>query len=105
MNDAVPNHGILTLDQIGTMDAVQCWTLAADCCTAGNTGNWYNPNNGVLTSNSASDIYIVKGQSNVFLQRNTGGTPGLYRCDIAAAGGGNDTHYVGLYNSISGKLR
>ena len=108
MNVAVPNHGIVTLDQIGTMEsnAVQCWATATDCCTAsdGGAGDWFTPNGVVLSGNSASDVYTVKGQSNVFLLRNMEGTQGLYRCDIAASDGGTDTYYVGLLDSIGGKF-
>ena len=107
MSDAVPNHGIVTLDQIGTMDnAVQCWATATDCCTASSngTGDWFTPNDVMLPSTSTNGLYTVKGQSNVFLQRNTGGTQGLYRCVIAASDGGTDTYYVGLFDSISGKF-
>ena len=106
MSEAVRNHGIVTLDQIGAVEAnaVQCWATAADCCTVGSSGDWYSPNGGVVTSNSANDIYVVKGEKNVFLQRNVGGIPGLYRCDVAASGGSTDTYYVGLFDSISGKF-
>ena len=107
MDSAVFKHGIMRLNDIGTTasNALQCLTLAPDCCDEANnnTGNWFSPNGMMVSSLSSNDIYVVRREGYVYLQRSMGGTPGLYRCEIAAPGGRRNTYYAGLYDSNNGK--
>ena len=102
----VHNHGIVTEGEIGTSPstAVQCLTTVADCCTGSdtNTGDWFQPGGNMVTDSTASSgIYQVKGAGYVDLQRNSGGTEGIYRCEIGLTGG-EETYYVGVYSSGNG---
>ena len=105
-NDVVPNHGIVTLEDIGTSTstAVQCQTTVADCCTDSDThtGQWFFPDDSTVSTTTLTSIYQVQGQGYVNLQRNSGGAEGIYRCAIGPVGSG-EMYYVGVYSSGNGK--
>ena len=103
----VSNHGIVTREDIGTSasNAVQCQTTVADCCTDSdtNTGQWFFPNgNMVSVLTTSRNIYQVKGPGYVYLQRNSGGAEGIFRCEIGLTGS-EEIYYVGVYSSGNGE--
>ena len=107
-DSAVVNHGIVILDQImnTTSTALLCVSLSADCCTATGSGDWFSSNDSVVTTNTSSDIYQVKGNFFVELHRSSGGVEGIYRCDIRlSAGAARTSFYVGLYQAGHGKQK
>ena len=102
----VLNHGIVTLMDIMTSssNAVQCQTTVVDCCTDSdtNTGQWFLPSGDMVTDNTASSIYQVKGRGFVYLQRNQDGSEGIYHCEIGLSRD-EEIYYVGVYSSGNGE--
>ena len=98
-------NGIVILEDIGTSasDAVQCRTSVTDCCTDSNTSNWRFPNGTTLSTLPEQDIYQVKGDGYLYLQRNARGSEGIYCCNLAWP---NPFYCLGLYfrSSSRGEL-
>ena len=107
----VLNHGIVYLQDIGERyTALLCLTNNTHCCSRQYTygqvrGQWYFPNGtGVVVNGYGWEFYRDRGLGVVRLNRRSGGVVGLYRCEIPAADGVNQTLYVGLYNQGTGTL-
>ena len=112
LNGAViPNHGFVLLDNIGeSSNSLRCLTENRNCCARaqvpGNDilGNWFYPNDtAVANSGEMWDFYRNRGQSVVRLNRRRGGENGIYHCVIPDAAGVNQTMFIGLYTSNTGK--
>ena len=108
MGNAIPNHGYVDLNTVGTdfnKDAVQCHTDLQTCCsgTQGpDRGDWYFPNGDRLPF--SGDVYEARGAQLIVMgYTRSGGTSGIYRCDIETSAiknsNGQASMYVGLYTS------
>ena len=110
MGNNIPNHGYVDLNTVGdgNTNDVQCHTDLLTCCSNNqgpDRGDWYFPNGNRLPFPGSGNIVYQGRYDQVLAMRYTGsgGTSGIYRCDIeTAAVNDNDGHesvYVGLYTS------
>ena len=107
MGSSIPNHGYVDLNTVGTGNTteVQCHTDLHTCCSGfdgPDRGDWYFPAGNRLSF--SGDVYEGRGTQLVILQyTGSGGTSGIYRCDIETVtvnnNDGRETVYVGLYIS------
>ena len=111
MNNSIPNHGYVDLNIVGndvsSVGGVVCHTDLQTCCSGGqgpDHGDWYFPNGNQLPFSGKSDVYERRGaQLVVVFYTGSGGTSGIYCCDIDTGAvndnNGHETVYVGLYTS------
>ena len=108
MGNIIPNNSYVDLNTVGisyTINDVQCHTDLHTCCGGGqgpDHGYWYFPNGTRLPF--SGDVYEARGaQLVVLFYTGSGGTSGIYRCDIETVAvnnnDGHETVYVGLYTS------
>ena len=107
MGNNIPNHGYVGLNTVGNDNTteVQCHTNLLTCCSGGDgpdRGDWYFPNGNRLPF--SGDVYEGRTAQLVRLRyTGSGGTSGIYRCDIETVAVNNndgyETVYVGLYTS------
>ena len=112
MNGAIiPNHGFVLLDNIGeSPNSLRCLTDNTMCCARAQSpggdilGDWYYPNHtGVANSGAMWEFYRNRGQSVIRLHRRRGGVAGIFRCVIPDAAGVNQTMFIGVYTTDTGK--
>ena len=110
MGNNISNNSYVDFNTVGmgSSDYVQCHTDLYTCCTNArgpDRGDWYFPNGNRLPFPSFGDnVYENRGVQVVVLRyTGSGGTSGIYRCDIETNAvnnnNGNETVYVGLYTS------
>ena len=110
MNNSIPNNSYVNFITVGERldtNTVQCHTHLTSCCSmsqGSDRGDWYFPNGNRLPFPGFDNVYEVRGAHLVALQyRGSGGTSGIYRCDIETTAvnnnNGRETVYVGLYIS------
>ena len=107
MGNNIPNHSYVDLNTvgIGNTNEVQCHTDLDTCCGGAqgvDRGDWYFPNGNKLQF--SGNVYEGRGPQLVVLRyTGSGGTSGIYRCDIETNAvnnnDGRETVYVGLYTS------
>jgi len=101
-----PNHGTVTITEIGPGSAaLWCTTTLPWCCFSGNGGGWFLPNGNVLPNNPSLPYYRTRAQNPgaLLLNRNPEGTTtGIVRCDVPVTGG-TLSLYVGVYTSTTGE--
>ena len=107
MGNNISNHGYVDLNTVGTENTtdVQCQTDLITCCSGSqgpDRGDWYFPNGNRLPFSGV--VYEGRGPQRVVLKyTGSGGTSGIYRCDIETVAvnnnDGHETVYVGLYTS------
>ena len=109
LGNIIPNHGYIYLDEVGTadgnFDAVQCHTDLLTCCGGSqgpDRGDWFFPDGNRLPF--SGDVYEGRGDRLVVLKyTGSGGTSGIYHCDIETVAvnnnDGHETVYAGLYTS------
>ena len=107
----IPNNSYVDLNTVGTYysnaDAVQCHTDLTSCCNSfygPDRGNWYFPNGNRLPLPGYGNVYLGRYDQVVVVRyTGSGGTFGIYRCDIETNAvnnnDGNETLFVGLYTS------
>ena len=107
MGNNIPNHGYVDLNTVGTENthAVQCHTDLTTCCSGSqgpDRGDWFFPNGNRLPFSGV----VFEGRSDQrvsLLYTGSGGTSGIYHCDIETVAvnnnEGHETLYVGLYTS------
>ena len=94
---ALVNNSYIWRGQIGEGDnALKCVTDNTDCCTDPDTGNWTDGNGAAVHQGmaGASTIYITRGNGTVSLNRITGGSSGMWRCDIPDSSGVIQSLYI-----------
>ena len=81
----------------GQDDSLHCVTDNSECCSNGQ-GNWYDERGDEVHegSDGNSDLYVTRGQGVVYLNRRTGGSTGLWRCDIPDSNGVQQSIYIYL---------
>ena len=107
MGNNIPNHSYVDLKTLGTdkNDSVLCHTDLLTCCSrfqGPDRGDWYFPNGNKLSF--SGNVSEGRGAELVHLRYSgSGGTSGIYRCDIETNAfdnnDGHETMYVGLYTS------
>ena len=94
------NHGLVVITDISTMEPLLCVTDRVGIAT----GQWYFPSENEVSSEPGDNFYQISTPSAVGLIRMSGGTSGIYRCEISNALGMVQTVYVGIYaNVMDGK--
>ena len=110
MGNNIPNHSYVDFNTVGLTlytNTVQCHTDLSTCCSifqSVDRGDWYFPNGNRLPFSGFGDVYEHRGAQLVVLRYiGSGGTSGIYRCDIETYAvnnnDGRETMYVGLYIS------
>ena len=87
----------------GHNDSLHCVTDNSECCTNGQ-GNWYDETGGEVQQGSDGDsnLYVTRGDGVVYLNRRTGGSSGMWRCDIPDSNGVQQSIYIYLGTPTSG---
>ena len=88
----------------GHNDSLHCVTNNSDCCSNGE-GNWYNETGGEVQQGSLGDsdrVYVTRGDGVVYLNRKTGGSSGMWRCDIPDSNGVQQNIYIYLGTPTTG---
>ena len=87
----------------GQDDSLRCVTNNSECCSNGQ-GNWYDERGDKVHqgSDGNSDLYVTRGQGVVYLNRRTGGSLGLWRCDIPDSNGVQQSLYIYLGTEETG---
>ena len=82
---------------IGPNNSLHCVTDNSDCCNNGE-GNWYNYTGSVVQqgTNGDSELYVTRGTGVIYLNRITGGSSGMWRCDIPDSTGTLQSIYIYL---------
>ena len=111
MGNNIPNHSYVNLNTVGTdlnyADDVQCHTDLSTCCSMDqgpDRGDWYFPDGNRLPFSGDGIVYDGRSDRLVGLRYSgSGGTSGIYRCDIETNAvnnnDGRETVYVGVYTS------
>ena len=107
MGNIIPNNSYVDLNTVGieNTDDVQCHTDLLTCCGGAqgpDRGDWYFSDENRLPFSGV--VYEGRGDRLVVLRyTGSGGTSGIYRCDIETVAvnnnDGRETVYVGLYTS------
>ena len=96
---AIKNNSFLFRMSIGEGqdDSLHCVTDNAECCANGQ-GNWYDERGDEVHqgSDGNSDLYVTRGQGVVYLNNRTGGSVGLWRCNIPDSNGVQQSIYIYL---------
>ena len=104
----LPNNSFIDRGALGTGDtaptALMCRTDHADCCTDPDEGGWTDPQGMAVSQSASADLYVTRGDGVVSLNRNMGGSPGMWRCDIPDSSGETQSMYIYTGDSGSGKL-
>ena len=81
----------------GQGNSLHCVANNSECCTNGQ-GNWYDERRDEVHqgSDGNSDPYVTRGQGVVYLNRKTGGSVGLWRCDVPDSNSVNQSIYIYL---------
>ena len=81
----------------GQGTSLHCVTDNSECCSNGQC-NWYDERGDEVHqgSDGNSDQYVTRGQGVVYLNRRTGGSVGLWRCDIPDSNGVQQSLYIYL---------
>ena len=104
-----PNHGIVSMTEIGTgAAALNCITTLPGCCFSSNGGGWFLPSGVEVMRDGSLPYYRTRAYNPgaILLNRNPEGTTtGIFRCDIPVTGIFGDTQslYVGVYTSTTGE--
>ena len=92
----------------GNNDSLHCVTNNSNCCSNGE-GNWYDETGREVQQGPVGDsdrVYVTRGDHGVvYLNRRTGGSSGMWRCDIPDSNGAEeqsiyiylDTHITGVW--------
>ena len=110
-NTTYQNNSCVALEDIGEGDyALLCVTNLTACCISpyiGNgspSGNWFFSNGTRVPGGTRQwDFYRTRGHMVVRMHRRRGGVEGIYRCEIPDSMNVNQTLYIGVYTTSSGK--
>ena len=83
--------------------SLHCVTDSSECCTNGQ-GNWYDERGYEVHQGPVanSDLYVTREQGVVYLNHRTGGSLGLWRCDIPDSHGVRQSIYIYLGTKETG---
>ena len=90
----------------GVDNSLGCVTDYSDCCAGvgSDVGNWFDRNGSEVHqgADGATDLYVIRGEGVVYLNRITGGAAGMWRCDIPDSDGMMQTIYIYLGTRTTG---
>ena len=94
LNNSILFHGAIGE---GQDDSLRCVANNSECCSNGQD-NWYNESGDEVHqgSDGNSDLYVTRGQGVVYLNHRTGGSIGLWRCDVPDSNGVQQSLYIYL---------
>ena len=97
--DVLVNNSFIHRGNIerGHNNSLHCVTDNSDCCSNGE-GNWYDEagEDVQYRSDGESTLYVTRGDGVVNLNRKTGGSSGMWRCDIPDSNGVLQSIYIYL---------
>ena len=101
-----PNHGVVTITEIGTGSAaLNCTTTLPGCCYSFQGGGWFLPNGVEVMRDGSLHYYRTRAQNPgaLLLNRNPEGTTtGIFHC-VMPVTGGTQSLYVGIYTNTTGE--
>ena len=79
----------------GQGNSLRCVTNNSECCSNGQ-GSWYDERGDEVHqgSDGNSDLYVTRGPRVVYLNNRTGGSTGLWRCDVPDSHGVQQSLYI-----------
>ena len=100
------NNSFVKRDDIRTGNsALKCVTDNADCCTRPDAGNWTDVRGEPVHQGASgtAKMYVTRSEKDgvVSLNRRTGGSSGMWRCDIPDSSGVMQSIYI--YLGVSDK--
>ncbi len=102
--ELLPDNSVIRPDQFRVaLTALHCLTPYAD---SSERGQWVTPDGqNVVSSVSASMLYMSHNPSRVSLNRDSSVTPatGIYRCQIPVSESSDQTIHIGLYPEGQGE--
>ena len=105
----LPNNSFINRGVLGTGDtaptALMCWTDNTGCCTDPDEGGWTDAQGMAVPQAASADLYVTRGDGVVSLNRNMGGSSGMWRCDIPDSSGETQSMYIYTGDSGTGELR
>ena len=91
---------------VGVNDSLKCVTDYSGCCAGAGSdvGNWFDREGNEVHqgADGATHLYVTRGKGKVYLKRITGGTSGMWRCDIPDSDGLIQSIYIYLGTRITG---
>ena len=92
----------------GVGNSLKCVTDYSDCCAGAgagsDVGNWFDRDGNEVHqgADGATDLYVTRGEGVVYVNRITGGTSGMWRCDIPDSDGLIQSIYIYLGTRTTG---
>ena len=79
-------------------NSLHCVTDYSDCCNKSGLGDWYDETGMPVHQggDGNSSLYVTRGERVVYLNRRTGGSRGMWRCDIPDGSGTDQSIYIYL---------
>ena len=103
----LPNNSFISRGPIGQENnALKCVTDNTNCCTGPAVGNWTDGGGGAVHqgASGATTIYVTRGDRVVRYNRITGGSLGMWRCDIPDSRGMMQSIYIYTGFGVKGAL-
>ena len=106
--DVLVNNSFILYGQpvnigVGPNDSLHCVTDNSECCSNGQ-GDWYDERGRQAQQgpDGEGDLYVTRGDGVVYLNRRSGGSSGMWRCDIPDSNGVQQSIYIYLGAATSG---
>ena len=99
------NNSYISIDEGEA--SLGCVTNYSDCCAesgaGSDVGNWFDRNGSEVHQGAdEADLYVIRGEGVVYLNRITGGVSGMWRCDTPDSDGMMQSIYIYLGTSTTG---
>ena len=106
-NDTFVNNSYVFRGDVGVGDgALKCVTDNTNCCTNPDVGSWTDERGRAVHqgASGATAIYVTRGDRVVSYNRITGGSSGMWRCDIPDFSGMMQSIYIYTGTRTNGEL-
>ena len=82
----------------GVNNSLHCVTDHSNCCNNSGLSDWYDETEMPVHQgeDGNSSLYVTRGKRVVYLNRRTGGSRGMWRCDIPDGSGTDQSIYIYL---------